>query len=84
VKFITIPSFAQLFARAAMPVQEAREKKEVCYCQDTLKMTDRENNLEWPKLPAHTAIDRPRSVMTMVVAILALLATGGAFCIFCL
>jgi hypothetical protein len=29
VKFITIPSFAQLFARAAMPVQEAREKKEV-------------------------------------------------------
>jgi hypothetical protein len=66
------------------PVQEAREKNERCYCQGTAKQTDRADNLEWPKLPAYIAIDRPRSVMTMVLAILALLATGGAFCMFCL
>src|SRR5215510_3256002 len=49
------------------PVQEAREKNEVCYCQDTAKITDRANNFERPKLPAHTAIDRSTSVMAMIL-----------------
>jgi hypothetical protein len=66
------------------PVQEAREKNELCYCQGTEKIMDGANDLGWPNLPAYTEIDRPRSVMTMILAVLALLATGGVFCMFCL
>jgi hypothetical protein len=66
------------------PVQEAREKNEVCYCQDTARITDCSNKLERPEFLSQTATDRPRSATTMLLAILALLATGGAFCMFCL
>ena len=67
------------------PIQEARENEPYCEkCQGTAKITDRTKNLEWFDLPAYAASDRPRSVMAMILAVLALLATGGAFCMFCL
>jgi ribosomal protein L32 len=67
------------------PIQEARENEPYCEkCQGTAKITDRTKNLEWFNLPAYAASDRPRSVMAMILAVLALLATGGAFCMFCL
>ena len=57
------------------PVQEALEKNEPCHekkCQGTAKIGNRAKNWQWANLPAYIA------------AALALLATGGVVCMFCL
>jgi hypothetical protein len=62
------------------PVQQAGD----CYerCQGNAEITTGAMKLGWLNLPVRTEVYR--QVMPIILTILALLATGGAFCIFCL